>query len=210
MTDFLSDDEKADAIKAWLKENGTSMIVGVSLAVTGLLAYRYWQEHTVTQAQQASSLYSSMQINSVKPDDKMNTTLQTLKAEHDSTPYATLATLLAAKQQALIGNNPAAIQELQWAVDHSPEKLTQDLAKLRLARVYIANKQLDKARVLLKQPFPAAYASLIAELQGDIYLADKQLDKARAAYDKALLSAQGIATDYLKMKRDDLGKAIGS
>ena len=212
MTDFLTDDEKADAIKNWLKVNGTSIIVGVSLAVTGLLAYRYWQDHTVNQAQEASTIYSSIQQDALaakgKKDSTSQTNIQQLKTEYADTPYAAVAALLAAKRYALQGDNPAAIKELQWVTDNASEKLTQDLAKLRLVRVYIATKQMDKADALLKQPFPSAYASLISELNGDIHAAKKELKKARAAYDKALLSSQGMATDYLKMKRDDLGSAI--
>jgi predicted negative regulator of RcsB-dependent stress response len=216
MTDFLTDDEKADAIKNWLKVNGMSIIVGVSLAVTGLLAYRYWQDHTVNQAQIASSIYANIQQEALKPEAKTadavkatdtSSDIQQLKTNYADTPYASLAALLAAKRYALKGDNATAIKELQWVVDNASEKLVQDLAKLRLSRIYIASKQLDKASALLAQTFSSAYASLISELKGDIHLAKSQPQKARAAYDKALLSAQGMPTDYLKMKRDDLGSA---
>ena len=210
MTDLLTDAEKADAIKNWLKVNGPSIIIGVSLAVTGLIAYRYWQDHSLNQAQAASSIYANIQQKSLKSETQLVDTagnIQQLKTDYADTPYASLAALLAAKRYALKGDNPAAIKELQWVNEHSAEKLIQDLAKLRLARVYIASKQLDKATSLLDTNFPSAYASLLSELKGDLYLAQKQPQKAREAYDKALLSAQGIATDYLKMKRDDLGSA---
>lgn len=216
MTDFLTDDEKADAIKNWFKVNGMSIVVGVSLSVTGLLGYRYWQDHTLTQAQTASSIYTQIQQEALQVNDKptaktidnSSNSIQQLKTDYAETPYASMAALLAAKRYALKGDNPAAIKELQWVHDHASEKLIQDLAKLRLARVYIANKQLDKASSLLAGDFSSAYASLLSELEGDIHLAKEQPQKAREAYDKALLSAQGMATDYLKMKRDDLGSAV--
>jgi len=217
MTDFLTDDEKADAIKNWLKVNGMSIIVSVSLTVTGILAYRYWQDHTLNQAQIASSIYTSIQQEALQSNDKTaaktidNTpNIQQLKSNYADTPYASMAALLAAKHSALKGDNSAAIKELQWVNNNASEKLIQDLAKLRLARVYIASKQLDKAKPLLEGNFPSAYASLLSELKGDMHLAKEQPQKARVAYDKALLSSQGIATDYLKMKRDDLGSAISA
>jgi predicted negative regulator of RcsB-dependent stress response len=204
MAEFLSDAEKADAIKAWLKENGTSIIVGVSLAAVLVFSYRYWQDYTVTQSQSASNIYSSVQQDAAKSQSK----IEQLKTDYAETPYASLAALHAAKNYALKGDNAAAIKELDWVVSHSSEALTQDLAKLRLARVYIASKQLDKASTLLEDSFPNAYASLVSELKGDIHLAKQEIQKAREAYDKALLSSKGLASDYLKMKRDDLGSAI--
>jgi predicted negative regulator of RcsB-dependent stress response len=176
----------------------------VSLAAVLVFSYRYWQDYTVTQSQNASNIYSSVQQDAAKSQAQ----IEQLKTDYAETPYASLAALHSAKNYALKGDNAAAIKELDWVVSHSSEVLTQDLAKLRLARVYIASKQLDKASTLLEDSFPNAYTSLVSELKGDIHLAKQEVQKAREAYDKALLSSKGLASDYLKMKRDDLGSAI--
>ena len=204
MTDFLTDEEKAEQIKGWIKENGMSVAVGVALAVSGLFGFRYWQEYQKTQAEEASALYSEIQQPSAK-DEQIYSKAAKLKSDYSSTPYAPLAAMITAKQYALQGDNAKAISELQWAVDNASEKVSKDLAKLRLARVLIADKKLDEASAILTEKFPSAYLSLIEELKGDIHLANSEIDKAKASYDKALLSSQGAATDYLKMKRDNLG-----
>ena len=205
MTDFLTDEEKAEQIKGWIKENGISVVVGISLAVGGLFGFRYWQNYQITQSEEASALYAEIQQLGAKNKEQTYHKVAQLKADYASTPYASLAAMVAAKQLASQDDNEKAISELQWTVDNAPEKVSKDLAKLRLARVYIANKQLDKATAVLAEDFPAAYLSLVDELKGDIHFAKKEIDQAKTSYDKALLSSQGAATDYLKMKRDDLG-----
>ena len=206
MTDFLTDEEKAEQIKAWLKENGMSVAVGVTLAVGGLFGFKYWQEYQKTQSEEASAIYSEIQQDSTTNSDTIYTKVSQLKSDYSSTPYASLGAMIAAKQHAMHGDNEKAIAELQWTIDTASEKVTKDLAKLRLARLYIATKQFDKASTILAEKLPAAYLSLIEELKGDIHLANNEIKKARESYDKALLSSQGTATEYLKMKRDDLGK----
>ena len=81
-----------------------------------------------------------------------------------------------------------------------------DIAKLRLARLYIAEGKLSDAETLLDTKLAVAYTSLVEELRGDLYVAKKDLQKAREAYDKAILSAGTNPARYLKMKRDNLGK----
>jgi len=58
---------------------------------------------------------------------------------------------------------------------------------------------------LLSTKMPAAYASLVTELTGDVHYAKKEFGKAREAYDRAILSSGGQNIDILEMKRDDLG-----
>lgn len=205
MTDFLTDEEKAEQIKTWIKENGMSVAVGIAIAVSGLFGYRYWQDYQKTQAEAASTIYTEIQQGSIN-DDQIYSKAAQLKSDYASTPYASLASMIIAKQYALKGDNAKAIIELQWSADHATEKVNKDLAELRLARVLIADKQLDKASAILAKEFPSAYRSIIEELKGDIHLANGEIDKAKSSYDTALLSSQGAATDYLKMKRDDLGK----
>lgn len=206
MSDFLTDEEKAEKIKEWFKENGIALVLGITLAFGGIFGMRYWQDHQRVQSEEGSALYSQVQQESISKADTLYSKVAQLKSDYTSTPYAALGALLAAKQHAANGDNAKAITELKWVVDNAEQKVTQDLAKIRLARVYVANKQYDEASTILNGELPEAYASLVEELKGDIHLAKNEIEKAREAYDKALLSAKGASTEYLKMKRDDLGK----
>ena len=56
-----TDDEQAEDIKKWWKENGLSVAAGIALAVAALFGWEYWQKYQITQAESASTLYSEAQ-----------------------------------------------------------------------------------------------------------------------------------------------------
>jgi len=204
MTDFdlKSDEEKAEELKQWWKDNGTSVIVGVALAIGGMFGWQQWQEHKKTQAEGGSRLFA--QLSDAKADSTK--ILQQIQSDYGSTPYSTLAALMAARKSCTAEkpNTETCINELRQATKSNQVEIA-DIAKLRLARMLVSTKQLDEAETLINGKLPAAYASLVNEIKGDIYLAKNQPVKARDAYDRAILSASGQSVEFLKMKRDDLG-----
>ena len=203
MTDFKTDEEKAEELKAWWKENGTSVIAGVGLAVAALFGWEYWKEHKITTAESASALYTESR-NAEKPEDTARM-LQQLRDEYGSTPYGAMAGLQTAKNHAEAGEYQKAADALQWVIDNSNEAEYQDVARLRLARVLVAMGQADKALELTKQDYPEAYESLLEEIKGDIFAAQDKKDDARKAYERAILTNSGGSTEFIQMKLDDLG-----
>jgi len=198
--ELISDDERAEQIKKWWRENGVSIGAGIAIAIAGVFGWQQWQQHQISQAEAASNLFQKAQI---AETDKVKA-LQAVAQEYSSTPYAALASLAAASE-ASQDNVAAAIESLKIAVDGKDENVA-DIARLRLARLYIAEGKLSDAESLLDTELPVAYTSLIEELRGDLYVAKEDLQKAREAYDKAILSAGTNPARYLKMKRDNLGK----
>jgi predicted negative regulator of RcsB-dependent stress response len=206
MTDYKTDDEKVEELKAWWKENGTSVIAGIALAVAGLFGWEYWKDWKENTANAASALYSQAAKATEAGLDKALPDIQKLQADYASTPYAATASLKAAQQYAEKGEYEQAATALHWVIDNSKEENFKYLANIRLARVLIAMKKPDEALKLLDQAYPAAYQSLLEEVKGDIYTAQNKLTEARAAYDKAILSNTGGSVDLIKMKRDNLGQ----
>ena len=45
-----TDDEQAEDLKAWWKENGISVIAGIALAIAALFAWEYWQKYQIKTA----------------------------------------------------------------------------------------------------------------------------------------------------------------
>lgn len=203
MTDYKTDEEKAEEIKQWWKENGTSVIAGVALAVAGLFGWEYWKNHQTTTAESASTLYAQAQ------NESDNTValqqLTRLRDEYGSTPYAAMAALQAAKLQAEEGRNQEAATALQWVAENSSETEYQEVARLRLARVYVAMEKYDDALALTQEDYGTAYESLLEEIKGDIYAAQNKVEDARKAYERAILTDQG-ANELIQMKLDNLGK----
>ncbi len=197
--DLKSDDEKAEELKVWWKENGTSVIAGIALTIGGMFGYQQWQQYTLDQSEGASKLYSKI---SKKGADSAEA-LKQLNSEYGSTSYASLAALSSAKTDCEAGKLDDCIRQLKIASESSQDSIAS-IAKLRLARTLINAGKLDDAQSILTAKMPAAYASLVTELTGDVYYAKKEFDKAREAYDRAILSSGGQNIELLKMKRDDL------
>jgi len=198
--DLKSDDEKAEELKVWWKENGTSVIAGIALTIGGMFGWQQWQQYKLDQAEGASKLYSQIGKEGADSD----AALKQLNSDYGSSSYASLAALSAAKTSCEAGKTDECITQLKSASNSSQDSIAS-IAKIRLARTLISAGKLDEAQTLLTAKMPTAYSSLITELTGDIHFAKKEFAKARDAYDKAILSSGGQNIDVLKMKRDDLG-----
>lgn len=199
MTSLKTDEEKAEEIKRWWKDNGTSVLAGVAIAVAGTFGWQQWQSHQANQSKEASALFSQI-TNGTTID--IAGTIKTLESDYSATPYAAFASMEKAKTEK---DNKIAIEALRAAADSKQVNVSR-IAKLRLTRALIVEGQLDKAASLLKEKLPSAYTSLVEELKGDLHLAKKEIDQARQSYDRAILSAGRDSVDFLKMKRNNLGE----
>ena len=199
MTGLKTDEEKAEEIKKWWKENGTSVLAGVALALAGIFGWQQWEQHTVKQSEEASLLFSN--ITNGTAIDKAGT-LNTLVNDYSATPYAAFAAMEQAKDAK---DNKSAIKALRIAVTSNQPNVSR-IAKLRLARTLITDNKLAEAGILLNVTFPSSYLSLVEELRGDLHFAKKETNQARQAYDRAILSAGRDSVEFLKMKRNNLGE----
>jgi predicted negative regulator of RcsB-dependent stress response len=205
MVGYHSDEQQFEELKKWWKENGKSAIAGVILGIGGLLAWRGWTYYQVNHAKAASELYAQMQQAVAR--DEINSIIenaQNLRDDYAATPYASLAALELAKLKGESGQLQEAAEQLRWVMANSPQEALINIAKIRLARVLNAQKHYDKVLEVLAGEFPLGYSSLIEEIRGDALRAKGDIDEARQAYTRALMEAGG-ESDYLKMKRDDLG-----
>ncbi len=208
MADRETEDEQLRALNAWWNENGRSVIAGVIIGVGTLIGWKGWDTYQEQQALEASDRYNQMREAILAQNvESVAAQAEQLKQNYSSTPYASWSALALAKVQESKDNPNGAIDNLQWVIDNSQQDTVITLAKLRLARVYIANANLPKAEALLDQSYPLAYDSLLQELRGDLYSQRGDLQAARDAYDKAISSSESADIEYLKMKRDSLGKA---
>lgn len=198
--DMKSDEEKAEALKAWWSSNGTSVIAGIGLTIAGMFGWNYYQDSKLTNAEGASKIFAEFNKDGADPAaivEKINT-------QYGSSVYASLAALNAAKASCEDEKTDDCISLLKTATDSSQDSVA-NIAKIRLARTLISAKKLDEAQTILSEDLPEAYESLVSELQGDIHFAKKEFKEAREAYDKAIENAENANTQLLQMKRDDLG-----
>lgn len=200
--------EDLDRLKAWWKNYGSSVIVGVLLGVALLIGFRYWTQHTEQRLQAASVLYDRMlqDFHSRKPGTARQSG-ESLLNDYSSTPYAGLAGLMLARMDLEAGDAAAGRKHLQWVVEHARDAATMHAARLRLARINLDSGDKQAALALLEVQDQSGFEAEYAELKGDIYLAQGQREPARTAYREALkqLPAGSPYAPVLNMKLDDLG-----
>lgn len=200
----LEEQEKIDALKAWWEKNGTLVIAAVAafvLSVGGVQGWRYWQ------AQQAAAAYGALERALASGDlARVRQAAQELREGHPKSPYAPRAALATARLAVDQANLDIARSELQWAANHSREDGLRDTARLRLARVLLAQQRYEDGLAALAGPASAPFRALFADLRGDILLAQGKPDAARTAYQEAL-DASGPESQYrslVEVKRDAL------
>jgi predicted negative regulator of RcsB-dependent stress response len=202
---YETEEERIEAIRKWWKDNGSSILAGAVLGIGGLLGWKAWVSYQHGQAEAASSHYAGvLEAAGEGGMERAAQEVAALEAEYASTPYAALSALELAKLKAQAGDLDGAAEQLRWALEHADQEALRHTARLRLARVLVAQGHGDEALVLLAEPLPGAYTSLAEEIKGDALLAKGELEKARAAYNLAILSARGD-TEFLQMKLNDLG-----
>ena len=54
MNDNLTDQQQAEIVKKWLKDNGLFIIASFGIAISGVFGLQYYQEGNLKQAENAS------------------------------------------------------------------------------------------------------------------------------------------------------------
>ncbi len=202
---YDTEEEQLEALKRWWKENGKSALVGLGLGVAVILGWNYWQEYKKGQAEQASALYD--QLLKAAQTDKKDTALklaERIQSQFSSTEYAAYSGLLQAKMKVEQGDVAAARKIFEKIGSESNKELA-NIAKIRLVRLMMANKEYEQALQIINEVDPSTSVSFSGnydELVGDLYVALDRLDQARTSYQNALRN--GYQSQFLQLKIDDL------
>lgn len=186
MSTYLSDDEQAEALKKWWKENAVSIIVGAGLGFGIIFGWQGWQMFQTSQGEAASQLYAQVE-QAIKSGADFDNTATQLKADYAGSAYASYAAMQQAKAAYKAGNPDRARSELEWVMANAPDPVLVDLARLRLAALLVDQQQYDAA----KEVIAAAGIFMkgdFEQLQGDIARAQGDKVAALAAYQAAASS----------------------
>lgn len=215
MADRLSDEEQFQVIKNWWKANGRFLIICIAVSVSAYFGWQWWTKTQQVHAEQASALYSelvsSVATTGIEPlsNEKLTTAnflVEQLKKDFGDTAYSVNASLLAAKLAVDKGDLDSAVNELSFAIDNGDSDI-QVVAKHRLARVYLAQNNVDEALALASYDKDDAFASKYADLRGDIYAAKGDAVAAIAAYEQALekiIDGDNLQRNLIEIKLADL------
>lgn len=204
----LQEQEQLESLKTWWKENSNWILaVLLTVAVAGG-GWRGWHYYQTKQAAEAASLYDQFTEQLMTHDAKrVNDAAAAVMDRYSGTIYAARAAMLAAQVNIQGSAVPQAKTQLQWVLDHASEATMKDVAHLRLAALFLDEKNYADAMKNLDATHPAAFDGLYADLRGDVLSAQGKNDEARAAYQQAFdkTDAKNTYRQLIQMKIDDLG-----
>lgn len=210
MEDYLTEEERLEALKRWLKENGRSVVLGVGFGAALVLGWNFWQTKQWQNAEQAGTAFQQMlTAQQNKQFDAALKLSERLIEQHGTSAYGWYGRLFAAKFRADRGELDAAKQLLKEVLAKSGDDNLRLLARLRLAQVMLGLQDDEEALKLVEAAdatkMVAPYRALYAELKGDILIALGRHDQARTAYEQA--RELGEKSPLLELKIQDLTPA---
>lgn len=190
------DKEQMAMLSQWWKRYGRFIAVAVIIGLVLGFGIRHWINQKKLYRVQASATYQSL-FNALGKSDVSQTNRYLSRLQHDfpDSVYASLGALLQARWDSEHDDYAAALQQLQWVMQHgSPFPHFQQLAYIRAARIHLQQKQYEQALAQLQPIKESAFMPLVDEIRGDIYLAQGNKNQAKTAYQAALA---GFAADHI-------------
>ena len=207
MEEYLSEKEQWEWVKAQVRENGPAVILALALAAAGLYGWRRWQEHLDAGRLEAGAKYTQM-VQALEAHDRSRALqlLGELERDHARSAYTDQAKLLAARLYVTDGSLERAAGELEAVAGQSKDRELALVARLRLARVQIAQGRPDAALATLDAVTPGAFGARYHEVRGDAYYAKG--DKAAALKEYRSAQEAGSAESLVGLKIADLAGEV--
>jgi predicted negative regulator of RcsB-dependent stress response len=208
LDDYLSEQEQWEAVKKWLRENGAWIVAGIAVGALAIGGWQWRNAHIDKVNAAASAKYEQM-LQAFGRNDQAGgiAILGELERDYSSTPYLDQGRLAAARVYVDSNQLDKAAQELEAVVQHSKDKQLALVARLRLARVQIAQQKPDDALATLNGVDPGAFGPRFHEVRGDADLAKGDKTGALTEYRAARsmdLGGGGGGNSLLDLKISDL------
>ena len=171
-------------------------------------AYNYYLDQKVKNTAQASQLYQEILIKKITDIDLIIEKVTLLKKSSSNTPYASRSAIYLSKLYSQENKNEAAIKELVWASENSPEESIESIAYYLLANIYLVTNKLDEAMIAAVKIDTIGFQTLTKDIIGDIYLKQDNKEEARKSYIEALklYKGQGDIRKVIQNKIDSIGR----
>jgi predicted negative regulator of RcsB-dependent stress response len=171
-------------------------------------AYNYYSDQKVKNTAQASQLYQEILIKKITDIDLIIEKVALLKKSSSNTPYASRSAIYLSKLYSQENKNEAAIKELVWASENSPEESIESIAYYLLANIYLVTNKLDEAMIAAVKIDTIGFQTLTKDIIGDIYLKQDNKEEARKSYITALklYKGQGDIRKVIQNKIDSIGR----
>lgn len=200
MSDYRTDDEQVEVLKNWWKENGSSTLISIAVALALVFSWRTWQDSQQANIDNASFAYQELldAVSAVEadPDDIKIATVdfiaENLKENYSGSGYSNFAAFLKAHQAVKDDDLVTAEEELRWVLNNNPSTEMALVTELRLAKVLFAQNKADEAKALLAREDTGAFAHAFLELKGDMLVNEEDYQGAVDAYTAAEMAVQAL------------------
>ncbi len=192
MTEQL-DTNEFDKTKLLWKKYRTSVVTIICLVLIVIVSWQYWQKRQLQNDVEAIELYQKMMLiseNVTGNSDIIINQAQNIINLYPKSIYSDFARLEIARQSVLKDDLAQAVASLQEIANNSINPNVQAIAKLRLARIQMAQNQINDAITTLNSIKLTGFSLSKAMLLGDAYFANKDYSAAQTQWELALKETQ--------------------
>jgi len=197
---YQTEEQQVEQLKEWWKDNGTPLIVGAVLGLSGFFGWKFWNEKQIATQEAASDLYVAVSEQIGKEDTaKLAENATKVKNNFPESSYAILSAFHLAKLAVEDNQLDKAVTELTWVIDkHATNELVH-IAKIRLARILVAQQKSEQALPLLAFANDSGYFEIASLIKGDAFMALDRKTEALEAY-KAADTAGKVTANHPTLK----------
>lgn len=193
--ELLSEKEQIDQMRTWWSEYGNYVIAGVVLGAAVLFGFNHYQTSKIEAQVEASTLYNKLTDHVVDGNiDAAEAIAAELAADYGESPYTPQSKLAIARMYMDKNRDQDAADALSALLDSGADDAFKNVARIRLAKIYIYQDKAQAAVDLLKDQKNEAFDARFADVVGDAYVALGKFEEARTAYQKALAEPTQAAT----------------
>ena len=209
MNDNLTDQQQAEIVKKWLKDNGLFIIASFGIAISGVFGLQYYKDSNLKESENASRLYGEMEF-AVRQQrlSQAQTILQQMDNDFSGSAYQIQSHLSMAKLYMDDLDYDNAIIQLEFVLEQSDDENFSMVARQRIARIYIEKSQYQAALDMLGDETTEAFSAQYEIIKGDAYVGIGDMSNAKASYEIALesLSPGSFSYDFTKMKFEQINQ----
>jgi len=209
MVEAYNAHDEGEAVKKWLQENGSAIVIGLVLAFGGLFGFNQWQAWEANTKAQAFAEFEAM--NELLTDGQLDAAIanfQNLQDDYSSSPYTSMAALQMGRARIEANQPELAIKHYRFALENGHPKALRLVARERLARMLLDQGEADEAlAIITAEPDINGFEARFAETRGDILFAQGKNEEAITAYEEALDELEEGSGDraLLVLKLESLG-----
>lgn len=197
MESYSTEEQQVEAIRSWLKKNGSSLLLGAAIGLLAIAGWKYYQRWQMESATAASVAYDELVKLADNKDkrDVFRQQAEALAGEYKGTAYAQFAQLYLAREAVQDNDLARAAGYLKAVADKPEDESIGHIASLRLARVEIAQGNAEAAlkRVQIDKDKAGGFAGAYARVRGDALQALGRSSEAHAAYQESKAADENSA-----------------